>query len=53
LPWALFDIVVSPFLIDALRVSPETKKARPIKMTDWAGYGLWRFQDRLPHAFMW
>jgi hypothetical protein len=26
----LFAIVVSPFLVDALRVSPETKKAQPI-----------------------
>jgi hypothetical protein len=35
----LFAIVVSPFLVDALLVSPETEKAQPIWLTDWAG--LW------------
>jgi hypothetical protein len=32
----LFAIVVSPFLIGALQVSPETRKAQP-ELTDWAG----------------
>jgi hypothetical protein len=29
-------MVVSPFLIDALLGFPETEKAQPIKVTDWA-----------------
>jgi hypothetical protein len=44
-PPLLFAIVVSPFLMIALRVSPETKKAQPIA-NDRLGLvdGLWRLK---------
>jgi len=44
--------VVSPFLVDALRVSPETKKAQPISRLGWVVI-CGGNNDRLPYALKW